>query len=255
VSSQVRSRALALVACGLAFGAPIAGCGSDSEPGTDIADRDATAPTADTTASAPSTSSEAERAAAKRAARRAAARRAARQRRERQAARAARRERRERLRAERAAATTTETTPAPEPEPEQPAAQVKPKPKPKPVGPASHHVVETATLKLVSKKGINFVQEGTVSGTVAGTMRLDAQLGGKGVQGQFTVTVSDGTLVGSASAALTLNGSVARFNGTATLTKGTGAYAKLVPTQLAFSGTVAADASTSTVKLAGDVRY
>jgi hypothetical protein len=112
-------------------------------------------------------------------------------------------------------------------------------------------VDETAHLKLVSKRGVAFVQEGAVAGTLNGTMRLDAKLGGEGVRGAFTVALSDGTLTGTAEAALTLEDSVANLNGTATLTGGTGAYARLQPAKIDFSGSVKADASASTVKLRG----
>jgi hypothetical protein len=221
-----------------------------------VADRRTTPPATETTP----TSTAAERAAARRAAarrlavKRAQARRKARKEREAREARAARRER-ERQRRERAQTTTTPpATSAPAADPDPPAATTTAKPKP-PAGPTVHHVVETASLKLVTKKGISFVQQGSVTGTVSGSMRLDAKLGGKGVEGTFVVTLANGTLTGQASAGLTLDGSVARFRGTAAIAKGTGAYAALMPAQLAFSGTVASDASTSTVKLAGDLRY
>jgi hypothetical protein len=242
VSSQAYSHAAAIALCAVA----LTGCGSDSEPSTEVAER-VTTPTTPMTSS--TTSTAAEQAAQRRAARRAAARRAAKERRERKA-RAARRERRRKAQQE--AATATATAPAPTPEPDPPA---QPKPKPKPAGPTVHHIVEQATLKLVEKQGINFIQQGTVTGTVAGTMRLDAKLGGEGVVGTFVMTTDDGTLSGQASAKLALKGSFANFNGTATIATGTGAFADVVRAQLAFSGRVAADASTSVVKLAGDLRY
>ena len=249
MSSQPYSPVSILAICALALAMALGACGSDSEPVAEVSERSTPTQATETTAS-PTTSTAAEQAAAKRAAR-------VRARAKRKRARAQReREQAQREREQRAATTPTQAPEAPAepaetPAPQQPTA---PTPKPKPGAPA-HSIVETASLSLVTKQGVNFVQEGPVTGTLKGQMRLNAKLAGKGVEGTFTVTLANGTLTGQATAALTLDKSVAHFKGTTLITGGTGAYATVIPAALTFSGSVAADASKSTVKLAGILRY
>lgn len=146
-------------------------------------------------------------------------------------------------------AKTTQSTPAEQPPPA-------PKPKPKPTGPPTHSVTENATLQLVSRNGArSYVHEGNVEGTLAGTMNLHTKLAGEGVIGTFTVTLSDGTIRGRASGRLLIAGAKANFKGTATILGGTGAYAKASGSGLLFSGSVPSDASTSTVRMSGQMRW
>jgi hypothetical protein len=253
-------RVAAAVGVGLATVALAAGCGSDTEapdqvdaslPLTSTPTTDATVPLATETSTTPS--------AAERAARRA------------QRARAQQRKRRAAARRRAAAAearTEAETTPAapdsgatpaetPTPEQsEQPAPTPEPQPKPKPTGPPTHTITEQATMQLVSKNGLrSFVHEGGVEGTLTGTMNLRTRLGGPGIIGDFTVTLSDGTMRGRATGTLSPSGSKATFKGTAAILGGTGAYAQANGTGLAFSGHVSSDASRSFIRMSGQVRY
>jgi hypothetical protein len=253
-------RIATVVAAGLAAAAVAAGCGSDKEasdragaslPPTSTPTTDATVPVPTGTATTPG--------GAERAAKRA------------QRARAQQRKRRAaaRRRAEAAEARTeTETapdapagdaTPAEEPvEPPQqtPAQTPEPQPKPKPTGPPVHTITEQATMQLVSKNGLrSFVHEGAVEGTLTGTINLRTRLGGPGIIGDFTVTLSDGTMRGRATGTVSPSGSKATFKGSASILGGTGAYARASGTGLAFSGHVASDASRSFIRMSGHVRY
>lgn len=253
MSSLVRSIASGTAICALAL--TLSACGSDSEPTTtEVADR-LTTPTTptETTDTAALERAEARRHAA---ARKAARKRAA-LRKKRAEAREARQAERERLAEEKRQQEAAAQEEAERQAAEQAAAEEAERQRQQQAaaGPTPHQVTETANLRLVSKKGVAFVQEGTVTGTLNGTMRLDARLGGKGVEGTFVVTLPDGTLTGSASAALALKGAFADFKGTATISRGTGAYKKLQPAQVAFSGSVKADASSSTVKLNGAISW
>jgi hypothetical protein len=229
----------------------VSACGSDSEPAQQTAKRPPAATVPTTTTDAPTTTTDVAPSAREQRAKR---RRAARKRREAKA------------KAQTTPTTTAKTQPAPSTQPvettTQPAPQRHPKrtpaakPKPRDTGPPAHAVTESATLQLVSRNGSRaYVHEGNVVGTLNGTMKLDTRLGGAGVIGIFTVTLSDGTLTGRASASLTLAGSEARFRGTAKITGGTGAYAGASATGLKFSGSVSADASTSKIRMSGDVRW
>lgn len=248
-------RIATVVAAALVTAALTAGCGSDDEapdqadaslPLTSTPTTDATVPVPTQTATTPSS--------AERAAKRA------------QRVRAQQRKRRAaaRRRAEAAEARTeTETTPrqpsedaapAETPAVEQPAPT--PAPKPKPTGPPTHTITEQATMQLVSKNGLrSFVHEGAVEGTLTGTINLRTRLGGPGIIGDFTVTLSDGTMRGRATGTLSPSGSKATFEGTADILGGTGAYAKANGTGLSFSGHVASDASRSFIRMSGQVRY
>jgi hypothetical protein len=144
------------------------------------------------------------------------------------------------------AGTTTQDTPRQAPQTETTTS---------PSQPLVHDVIEHASLTLVRKEGLTFFQEGAVRGTLNGRMRLRGGFGGEGVVGQFTATLGNGTLVGRGSGRITLDKTVAHFKGTVTINKGTGTYANLVPTQLGFSGTFAADGSWSKIRLAGELRY
>jgi hypothetical protein len=135
----------------------------------------------------------------------------------------------------------------------------KPRPKPKPpetTGPPTHQITQSANLQLVTRKSSrSYVHEGPVQGTLVGTMTLNTTLGGPGVVATFTVTLPDGSIQGRGSAAVTLAESVVNFKGKATITGGTGAYENANGTGLGFSGTVAADVSTCSIKLNGALRY
>ena len=259
MSSLVRFCTVGLAACVVAL--TLAACGSDSEPTTEVADlvpdTTDTGPV-DTTDTAAAERAEAERreAARKAAARKAAARKRAEERRKRRAeARRAERERQAeeaRQREEEAARREADRQAAEEAAAREEARR---EAEQQPAGPVPHQLSETANLQLVSKKGVAFIQEGTVTGTYAGTMRLDAKLGGKGVEGTFTVQLKGGTLSGSAAAGLALAGARANFKGTASITSGTGEFKNVQPAQLAFSGSVKSDASSSTVNLSGTLSW
>jgi hypothetical protein len=117
--------------------------------------------------------------------------------------------------------------------------------------PSRRSIEEVASLTLVRREGLTFFQEGRVRGTLNGTMALQAQLAGEGVTATFTVTLPDGSLEGEGEARVKLGGKFVDFTGTASIVKGTGAYAGVTAKGLTFSGITAADGSTATMRLAG----
>jgi hypothetical protein len=171
----------------------------------------------------------------------------------------ARRRHTQRKRAHAPAATNKPGTHAPAPITKHTAHHHKKRPaahsKPKPAAPAAHSVNETANLHLLRRKGLTFIQQGPVEGTNPGQMLLAVTPGGPGATATFTVTLPDGTIRGTGAARLTPAGSTLRFTGTATITGGTGTYKHASGHNLSYSGTSAADGSSTTVRLRGNVRY
>jgi hypothetical protein len=117
------------------------------------------------------------------------------------------------------------------------------------------HIAERATLKLVKREGITYWQEGTVVGTLSGTIAVTITIGGPGVISTFTVTLPDGTIRGRGSARVRPAGSVVHYLGTASIIGGTGKYADASGRNLRYSGKGAADASTASARLTGELRY
>jgi hypothetical protein len=164
-------------------------------------------------------------------------------------------------------ATETDPEPPSETKPESVPAPPEPEPKPEPERttpektkpPEPEETVlfieENATLKLVRREGVTYWQEGTVEGTLAGTIAVKTTIGGPGVISTFTVTFREGTVRGRARARVRPDGSVVHYKGTASITGGTGTYAGARGRNLRYSGSGAPDGSTATARLTGKVRY
>ena len=121
--------------------------------------------------------------------------------------------------------------------------------------PRERYIVENATLELVKRDGVTYWQEGTVRGTLRGTIAVKVTIGGPGVISTFTVTLLDGTVRGRGEARVRPAGSVVHYDGTASITGGTGTYARASGHNLRYSGTGEADGSRATARLVGHVRY
>jgi hypothetical protein len=258
VSRLGRLRRTLLIACLLAVAAGVAGCGGDEE-GVEAA--------AETPAAAPSTTSSTAESTAPTTT--APEQQAWRERRREEAEKRRRRSKKQQEAKEEkpdSARKATTETPPPEPEPEpEPNPEPEPKPEPerkppkqpKPPEDKPHElfIVENAKLKLVKREGLTYWQEGTVRGTLSGTIEVRVTIGGPGVVSTFTVTLPEGTVRGRGKASVQPDGSVVHYKGTATITGGTGKYSEASGRNLGYSGTGAADASTATARLVGKVRY
>jgi hypothetical protein len=119
----------------------------------------------------------------------------------------------------------------------------------------AHAIDETASLKLEKRQRLTFTQQGPVSGTLAGRMLLRVTPGGPGAVATFMVTLASGTLIGRGTAKLDPAGSMVKFTGKATITGGTGAYTGASAEGLRYTGIGAADGSSATIHLRGDVTY
>jgi hypothetical protein len=88
--------------------------------------------------------------------------------------------------------------------------------------PATEHV----TLTLVKKSGTNFRHKGRAAGTVAGSVTSRIKLTSLSITGTVTVRAKGGTLQLKVRGTARSGGLRSKFDGTATMTGGTGRYAK-----------------------------
>jgi len=126
-----------------------------------------------------------------------------------------------------------------------------------PSGTQTLTIDETAHLKVSRKLSItHYIQTGTATGTFAGTITLDAQLGSKGIVAKFTAQLPGGTVTGTALAQLNIAGQkLDPVAGTAQITGGTGRFAHARATGLKVSGGAALDGSQSVLRLRGTGTY
>lgn len=261
VSSPRHSRRTHLIACLLAVAAGAAGCGGDEEDGQAAAETQPRAPsTTSSTGESTAPTTTAPEQPAWRTKRREEAEKL-RRRREKQ--RAAKENKRESARKATTETPPPESEPGPEPMPEteprpEPEPEPEPPKQPKPPEADKPHelfITENARLKLVRREGITYWQEGTVKGTLAGTIAVKVTIGGPGVTSTFTVTLPNGTIRGRGEASVRPAGSVVYYKGSATITGGTGKYADASGRNLGYSGKGASDASMATAHLTGKLRY
>jgi hypothetical protein len=88
--------------------------------------------------------------------------------------------------------------------------------------PATEHV----TLSLVKKTGTKFQHKGRATGTVAGSVTSQITLTSLSIAGTVAVRAKDGTLRLKVRGTARSGGLRSKFDGTATMTGGTGRYAK-----------------------------
>jgi hypothetical protein len=86
--------------------------------------------------------------------------------------------------------------------------------------------IEHVALTLVKKTGTNFQHKGRATGTVAGAVTSRIALSSLSIAGTVTVRAKGGTLQLKVRGTARSGGLRSRFDGTATMTGGTGRYAK-----------------------------
>jgi hypothetical protein len=101
-----------------------------------------------------------------------------------------------------------------------------------------------------------YTQEGTVTGTFDGTMRLQATITNRGVVVEFVATVDGGTIEGRGITRPIITGSpLADIEGTMAIVGGSGRFAAIRGRRLAVSGKARLDGTYARVRLAGTVTY
>jgi hypothetical protein len=121
--------------------------------------------------------------------------------------------------------------------------------------PAAFGLDERARLTLVRRVSpSHYFQQGTVTGTYAGTMEVEARITSKGVLVRFTATLPGGTISGRGIAVAILDSTTwPSLRGTAKVTGGTGRFAGIHGRRLRVTGRAKPDASRARVRLAGTV--
>ncbi|MGN6187567.1 MAG: hypothetical protein ACTHOE_01605, partial [Conexibacter sp.] len=121
--------------------------------------------------------------------------------------------------------------------------------------PAATPLDERATLVLTRRVSpSHYFQLGTVTGTYAGTMAVEARITAKGVLVRFTATLPGGTISGRGVAVAILDSATwPGLRGRAVITGGTGRFAGIHGRELRVTGRSKPDASHTHVRLRGAV--
>jgi hypothetical protein len=111
---------------------------------------------------------------------------------------------------------------------------------------------ETAHLHLTSHRGLTLNEQGSVSGTIAGTIYIHLDVVSTNrVTAEVNIYPSGSSISGSASASYRPSGAVASFNGTMSVKRGSGRYSGAHGSGLSFSGTVQRSNDAVTVHVSG----
>lgn len=125
--------------------------------------------------------------------------------------------------------------------------------------PASAHTLslnESGQLRLTSKKGFTLNERGSASGTISGTIYIHLYLVSQSrVTAEVNIYPHGGSLSGSGSASYRVEGAVARFSGTFSVTRGSGKYSRARASGLRFSGTIRRRDDAVAVDLSGPLSY
>ena len=113
---------------------------------------------------------------------------------------------------------------------------------------------ETGRLHLTSKRGFTLNEEGAASGTIRGKIYLHLRIVSTNhVTAEVNIYPSGGSLTGSASAGYHVRGGTASFEGTMSVTRGSGGYRAARGSGLGFAGTISRDNDAVTVHLTGSL--
>jgi len=111
---------------------------------------------------------------------------------------------------------------------------------------------DSARLHLTSHHGFTLNEEGNASGTIAGKIYIHLHVVSTNqVTAEVNIYPHGGSITGSARAGYHPSGSLAHFNGTINVTRGTGAYNGAHGNGLTFTGTVARSNDAVTVHVSG----
>jgi len=113
---------------------------------------------------------------------------------------------------------------------------------------------ESGQLRLISKQGFTLNERGTASGTIAGAIYVHLTIVSTDhVRAEVNIYPSGGSITGEGTASYLRGSTMAGFNGTISIGRGTGSYADARGSGLSFSGTIARSNDAITVHVAGRV--
>jgi hypothetical protein len=111
---------------------------------------------------------------------------------------------------------------------------------------------DSGHLHLTSHHGFTLNEQGSASGNVHGALYIHLHITSTNhVTAEVSVYPSNGSITGYASARYSAAGATATFNGTMTITRGTGAYRHAHGSGLSFNGTIARSNDAVTVHVSG----
>lgn len=119
-------------------------------------------------------------------------------------------------------------------------------------GSRSISLSDSGRLHLTSHHGFTLNEQGTASGTIAGTIYIHLHVVSTNhVTAEVSIYPKGGSLTGLASASYRPSGAVASFTGTMNIARGTGSYSHASGSGLSFSGTIRRSNDAVTVRVAG----
>jgi hypothetical protein len=111
---------------------------------------------------------------------------------------------------------------------------------------------ETGRLHLTSHHGFTLNEKGSASGTISGTIYLHLNVVSTNrVTAEVNIYPSGGSLTGHANASYRPAGATASFNGTMSISRGTGSYSHASGSGLSFTGTIQRSNDALTVHVNG----
>jgi len=114
---------------------------------------------------------------------------------------------------------------------------------------------ETGRLHLTSKHNFTLNEEGSASGTAAGTIYVHlTAVSSSRVSAEVDIYPHGGSIAGRGTGSYSRSGSIASFSGSMSIVGGTGSYAHVHGSGLSFSGTIQeSDHDAITVHVSGRV--
>jgi hypothetical protein len=128
----------------------------------------------------------------------------------------------------------------------------------RPVASAARSVTlnDSGRLHLTSHHGFTLNEQGTATGTIAGTIYIHLNVSStNSVTAEVSIYPSGGSLTGRASANYHVHGPSATFNGTMNIARGTGRYSHARGTGLSFTGAVQRANDAVSVHVSGRMSY
>ena len=113
-------------------------------------------------------------------------------------------------------------------------------------------LADTGHLHLTSKHGFTLNEQGSASGNISGTIYIHLHIVSTNrVTAEVNIYPSGGSITGYGNASYHPSGSVATFNGTLNIARGTGRYSHARGSGLSFAGAIKRENDSVTVHVVG----